>query len=199
MIMPQKPSEWTECGIVGEGGFVRLAYSRSANVVVAQFHRMTLTDSILSTLYIRRPDEPQYRRLTAPSERLSYEDPIVAPSAPTLIANVLAWEGDGADWQHVICFDLSTGREVRVVRDRDISLCDPYTSAHVSSLHEPSTDGRVVVCTISFGRAANEDDKRRFREVHGADIATVDDHWLCELNLENKTYERITLLRALFF
>ena len=199
MVDHQTPREWAEAGIIGETRLVRLMYNKPANLIVAQFHRETSTDSVLSSLYVRHPDETQYRRLTDASERLSYEDPVVAASAPTLFANVLEWEGDGADWRRVICFDLLNGASPQVFAQTDISLRDPYTQAWVSSLHEARPDGRSVVCTIGCERPATDADKRRHRDIYGADILTTADHWLCELNLAGKSYERIALLSATFF
>lgn len=192
------PAGWNLAGIAGEDTFERLLYNRSSAVVVAQFRRESPGGVPIASLYARRRHSAHYAALFERADNLSYEDPVSASLAPVLMANVIAWDEDGGGhWHGVARVDLERWWPLAMLRPGDLPVAPPYTAAEVTHLHCSRPDGVCLVCTIALSRPATEYDQAF--AATGDRFVTIDDHWLCELNLELRTYEKLTALVTPFF
>lgn len=175
----------------------RTTYNRSGQAVVAIFrHDRT------GTLYYRERGRTRYRRVAPLGKRTSYAEIATASAAPVVLVNVREFiaGSEGVSWHSVARLDIRTGGISPLFLPGDVKLAAPYTRGWVHEILESWSDGRGAVCVMSFERPATAAEKRRWRSQGGrGNLASVCDHYVCDLDLEQKTYERLTLLRAIFF
>jgi hypothetical protein len=184
-------------GIQPGSTFERIAYNRSSDTVVAQFR-----SGRVGMLYYRNRRRRRYRKVAQLGERVSYRDVITADAAPMTFVNVLEFgtEAEGGDWLGVARMDMQTRKIALVFCEEDIKLSLPYSRGWVRNLLEAWADGRGVVCIISFIRRATSTEKKRWHSRRGTDeIISAGEHWICDLDLEQKRCKRLTLLRAMYF
>jgi len=196
MVQQPERDELKEAGIEPGSRLEKLTYNRSAEVVVAHFRR-----SRVGTLYLRKRSGSRYERIAHLTEHASYEDPVVASWAPVLIVNVreASGESSGIEWYGIARVDLKSGQSARVFCEGDLRLEAPFHRAWVRELHEAWADGSGVVCTMSFLRPPTEAEKERWRSRHGGELAGAGEHWICDLNIDARTYQRLALLEGVHF
>ena len=96
--------------------------------------------------------------------------------------------------------DVRTGKITLVFSQGDLKLSPPYSRGWVRELLESWPDGRGVVCIMSFERPPTGAEKKRWRSQGlPGELVGAGDHWICDLDLQQKTYERLTELKAMFF
>jgi len=170
----------------------KITYNTSSEAVVAHFRA-----GRVGSLYYRKRDSARYRRVAQLGEGM-----VTASAAPVLLVNVREFSADspGASWRGVARMDIRTGKVARVFCEKDLKIPRPYSSGWVRELLESWADGRGVVCIMSFVRTASAAEKKSWSsQRRGGELITAGEHWICDLNLEKKTYERLTLLKAMFF
>jgi len=198
--MSNAPAEWQAAGIRQEAECLRLVYNRHSGLLIAQFRRETAIGASVASLYARTRDSSQYLRLTDESDCLSYEDPVSASQAPALVTNVLKWaDEEGGEWHGITRINLAKGAPDVMITETDLKVSPPYLGAWVTTVHSAWDDGRGVVCTIAFERSATEAESTEFFGRTGARRITTVESWLCDLNIDQKKYERILQLMATHF
>lgn len=189
---------WNVAGVAGEDTFERLLYNRHSRILVAQFRRTSASGVPIASLYARSHDVASYTRLFEQVDNLSYEDPVVASSAPVLISNIIAWDREGrGNWHGIVGVDLEKRSALPMLRPGELSVVAPYTAAEVTHVHCSWSDGSGLVCTIALSRPATDHDQA-FAKIDGKFIM-IDEHWLCDLSLVRRTYTKLTALANSFF
>ncbi len=189
--------ELRNAGIKPGSRLQKITYNRRGKAVVALFQV-----GRVGSLYYRKQGSARYRKVAALGARVSYRDLVTAAAAPTVFVNLLEFsiESGGASWHGVARIDLPGGKMTPVFSEEDLKLSHPYSRGSVRELLEAWPDARGVICIMSFERPPTAAEVKRWHSQGGpGKLIAAGEHWICDLDVERKTYRLLTLLKAMFF
>lgn len=177
----EKDSPWADLGITGESRYLNSFFEPHSRNIVVQFGRLVTENVGIKSLYLRSVNEKTYRRLSAASERLSYEDVVLTPDGPSVLVNIFDVDSSHAtaDWHSLQKIQLPGGKVVLEVNQLESQA--PGCRAWISRLVGVSNDGETVFCNIGI---QNGSERVRYYLVH--------------LNPNTKRYELITELTHIY-
>ena len=177
-----KNSNWKELGIYDESYFHSLSYNLNSNKLIATFQRDISDSYWVYSIYVREVSEEKYNRLTPLSNSLSYQDIIVARTAPYAFSNVVKWDKNSGDSMWLERYDLLKEKADGKLEFKQLTLSDKYERGFFSKLLDVSDDGQMITCVMGLERKESENSK-------------LIDYWLTSLNFNNKTYQQVTWLK----
>jgi len=179
-----KNKHWGKIGVINETYFLSLHYNEKAKALLAEFQREA--DGILfHSIYIRKKDEEQYHKLTPESTTLGYHFPITSNNSPYLYCNEVEWLNGGGNPIRIIRYNLLTEQIDGELTNSDLDVNPPYKNILLSDLYGTTDDESIIHCSLGMSREIEENNFAM-------------DYWLCKLDFNNKSYEKITLLKGVF-
>ena len=171
------------------------------------------SDPSVHRLYFRKKTENEYHPLGSSETTVTFESPVMCWAAPFLFFLAMKYvkfeteslkRGEktpltswGGDWIALNLADLRTGEVKSVFDPNHLKTVSPNARAWVASLISVSPDGKNLYCKIGFERPVNE--TKYIEGVGNVPITSHTDYYLCNLEVETRNIDKITLLKDVFF
>lgn len=179
---------WIAQGISGQAGILCLLFDPYSELLLVHVQKKALENCPLKSLYVRHVSEERYRLFTPVSEKLSYEDTLLAPNGPFIYVNVFeAIINDGRfigsfDWHSLQKIELPSGKIISELKAGDLVPQLGQHSPWISSIVGACDDRETIFVNLAIPR----ENERKLR------------YYLAKLYPSRKHYEVITELTGTF-
>ncbi len=186
-----------DAGISPGSTFERIVYNRSSDTIIVHFRR-----GRAGSLYYRKREDVRYRKIRQLARLVRYDHMVSASAVPLVLVNAVKAraDSDGSDWLGVARLDLRTKKLEAVFCEQHVRLSRPYSGGWVRELLESWPDGRGVICVMGFSRLPSVAEREEWLVKGGrGTLMSVGEHWICDLDLEEKTFKRLVQLKAMYY
>lgn len=186
--MSESTKFWERAGIPNADSFQQLLYNEASNLVVARLSR-NIQGHPFGILYSRVLEDEKYEALADESDTgVSFNDPVSVAREPYLFVltmKVAELDGKyiGYDSIGIRKIDLKSRKTVLTMSDSDFVPEPPYSRIWASSIAGHKS-GNVLFCSVGMQRS----DENR---------GPVD-YFLCAVDVQSRSIERLTHLREVF-
>ena len=186
--MSESTKLWERAGIPDADTFQELLYNEASGLVVARLSR-NIQEHPFGVLFVRRLDEKKYEVLADESASgVSFNYPVSVAGEPHLfVLTMKVVERDGKyigyDNIGIRKIDLNSRKTVITMSDSDFIPEPPYVRTWASTIAGHKS-GNVVFCSVGMQRPADEQGRV--------------DYYLCAVDVESNSIQRLTHLREVF-